>query len=169
MYDAKCADQTETADESSLGIQNVTISNAYYDTVSRSFQSVAKKCTNKLDTIKLTPMPEETVKSEDIYKSVPLIDSQTNETICMVCIKYWHNKQSSLSNTMDSKTSKKQHPVSKSPDSNHSSSSLHSENFSNGSNSNSTTTQNIPIHSPIYFYISSSNQNFIQAFNQIIQ
>jgi hypothetical protein len=133
--------------------------------MSRSFQSAAKKCTNKLDLVKLTPMPDEDSKPENVYKRVPLVDSQTGETICSVCIKYWHNKQSSLSSTIDSKETASKRSVSESPDSFHSSSTLQIESVS----SVSAHQQNIPIHSPVYFFISSENQSFIQALNQIIQ
>jgi hypothetical protein len=151
-----------------LAVQDVLIYNAYYDIMSRSFQSAAKKCSHRLGRVTLTPMLDEAGKPDDIYKSVPLIDGQTDEVVCTVCVKYWHNKQSSLPDTLASNTAganalnnniNKRSPL-ESPLSEHSGT---TENSGSGGG---TITQNIPILSPIYFCISSANQSFIQSFNR---
>lgn len=145
-----------------LIIQNVYVHNAYFDMMSKSFQSTSKKMKNKISSILLTPLLDEKSKSGDVYKCVPFIDNETNQIICNVYIKYWHNKQTSLSNTnatgsemnADIKSQLGRDDDSQSSDS---------------SNSQNTTKMKpytpIPLFSPIYFCIYNFNRDFIRKFD----
>ena len=114
--------------------------------MSKSFQSTGNKATKKLDVIKLTPILSEQLKPEDTYKYVPLIDDESGETICMICFKFWHSKNSSLQSTM------------------------YKSNESLGNNEskqqqNEMNVHNVPIYNPIYFYVFSETQSFLKSLN----
>lgn len=123
----------------SLIVENILLLNAFYETMSKSFQSTANKTSKRLPLIKLTPIISEQTKPEDTYKYVPLIDDETGAVLCMVCIKFWHSKNSSLQSTF----------------------SKSSESLDNN-NDNQLSLQNIPIYNPIYFYVFSGTRNFLQ-------
>jgi hypothetical protein len=134
-------------------LENVHIVNARHEIMSKSFQSTGSKSITRLNNlVKLTPILNVNKRSEDTYKFVPFIDYETNEFICVFCIKFWHSNQSSLSNT--------------------SSVSDHSNNssFDNNNQMDKTTGSNlnIPIYNPIYFCIYNSAQHLIKKINQLL-
>jgi len=120
-----------------LIVENLYVLNAFYETMSKSFQSTGNKTSKRLPLIRLTPILSEQTKPEDTYKYVPLIDDVTGEIICMVCIKFWHSKNSSLQST-----------ISKSNES------------LDSNDSHQLSLQNIPIYNPIYFYVFQKTQSF---------
>ena len=130
-------------------VQNIHVVNARYEMMSKSFQSTSSKSINKLKTLKLVPILNENKKSEDTYKLVPLIDHETNSLLCILCIKFWQNNQSSLSSTMTSASS----------------SQLSHRDSIDGI---SPSTINIPIYNSIYFCVYNSTQNLIKNINDIL-
>ena len=149
-------------DEFSIRIKNVYIYNSYFELMSKTFQSTSKNVVNKLDLIKLTPMIDTPEKLGNMYKCVPFIDNESNQLICLVCIKFWQNKQSSLSNTISSSNDSKS---TISPDENQSSCSSDAAN----DKQSTTNSASIPLNSPIYVYLSSFNQNFITQINSLLR
>ena len=129
--------------QESLIIENVFVLNAFYETMSKSFQPTGNKTSKKLPLIKLTPIISEQTKPEDTYKYVPLIDNETGAVVCMVCIKFWHSKNSSLESTF----------------------SKSNESIDNN-DSNRLPQQIIPIYNPIYFYVFSKSQNFFKILEE---
>ena len=111
--------------------------------MSKSFQTTCKKESKRLEIIKLTPIMNDQTKPEDTYKYVPLIDDETGETLCMVCFKFWHSKNSSLQSTL----------------------SKSNESIDNDNMQSQHIAQNIPIYNPIYFYIFSKTQHFLKTLN----
>jgi hypothetical protein len=141
-------------DEYDVLIENLCVVNAFYEIMSKSFQSTSKKVVNRLSLIKLRPMlPDEgNLKSDDKRKFVPLVDSTTNATICVVCIKFWQNSNSSLSGTLNSQQK-------------HSGEELdHASKTKRDSTiKQSVSLNNIPFYAPIYFTTFNSSQYFVKT------
>lgn len=150
-----------------LIIENMNIANANYEIMSKSFQSMPKKCVNNLNLVKIKPLLEEERQlykpnSEgETYKYVPFVDISTYEVICVFCIKFWQSMSSSLSNTINQneeilKANK-----------------THIKDDDNDSiNHSSTSNISIPFYSPIYFYIQNASDHkypYYQDFNELFK
>ena len=127
--------------DASLLVENVFVLNAFYETMSKSFQPTANKSSKRLSLIRLTPILSECSKPEDTYKYVPLIDDETGETICMVCFKFWHSNNSSLQGTL-------------------------SQSLNDQRGDTPSMLAQIPVYNPIYFYVFNATQNFLKAMEQ---
>ena len=126
--------------------ENLFVLNAFYETMSKSFQSTPIKTVKKLDLVRITPIVSECTKPEDTYKYVPIINSETNECVCYVYIKFWHSNNSSLQSTLSGNSNNR--------DGNES------------NNSDNQSQQSIPIYNPIYFFIFNPAHNFIRCLNK---
>lgn len=132
-------------DEDYIVLENVCLVNAYYEIMSKSFQPMLNKGENRIRLVRLKPWLEESgggggdggVKQisgeERSFKYVPLIDVESKEIICYLCVKFWQSNQSSLSSTWNKEEEVVE--VANKPT------------IASNNNNN-----NIPFYAPIYFY-----------------
>jgi hypothetical protein len=94
--------QSKHQQQHCLDLENFYVVNATYEALNRSFQPTLNKSIRQLRFVRLTPIVDAANNSEannSGYKYVPLVNKSTNELICLLCIKYWHPKKISLSNS----------------------------------------------------------------------
>lgn len=127
--------------DNSLIIENVYLSNACYDLVTKSFVSTCKKMQTRIPLAKLTPIIDIESAKQDAFKRVPLIDPENGSIVCMFGIKFWHNSNSSLSSTWSQETEE------------------------NKSISPSKQKIPTPLHYPLYFHIKNLSHFFLNATN----
>lgn len=134
-----------------LLIENVFVSNAHYEMMSKSFQPVAKKCVNKLGLVKMKPLFEDFAlyqqkENGETYKYAPFIDRSTYEVICLACIKFWQSASSSLSSTMSGHQTDANSPPAAA-----------TTTSKEVSKSTAPTYNHIPFYAPVYFYVQSDD------------
>ncbi|RNA23054.1 hypothetical protein BpHYR1_043374 [Brachionus plicatilis] len=99
LFFLEVVDDVDEQNEQSLIIENVYLSNACYDLMTKSFVSSNRKMLSKIPLVKITPIIDMTHIAQDAFKQVPFID-QNGDIICMFGIKFWHCTNSSLSSTL---------------------------------------------------------------------
>lgn len=139
IFYLEVVDNIDEKQDNSLIIENVYLSNASYDLVTKSFVSSCKKMQTKIPLAKLTPMIDIDNGKQDAFKRVPLIDHEKGDIVCMFGIKFWHNSNSSLSSTWTQETEEKR---------------------ANSANKLNIST---PLHYPIYFHIKSLSHFFLNS------
>ncbi|CAF0940788.1 unnamed protein product, partial [Brachionus calyciflorus] len=102
-------DSNDATDSNCIYIENISLINASYDLMSKSFVSTSKKSLLKIPIVKLIQLVE--CSDDDTLKCIPLIDSRKNELICAFCIKFWQNKSSSLSSTLSNNQQQSNSPI----------------------------------------------------------
>ena len=148
---AAAATTSDMEQPAHLFIDNIHVANACFDLASASFRSThyasSMHSMSKLRRVRLTPMTTTMTTSEaEMLTIVPFVDATTGDIVCMLAIRYMHDKC-----------------LTSSPSSPTASFALNTPS-ANKNNNNTTTT---PIYNRVYFCIHNVNRALIKAIEAI--
>jgi hypothetical protein len=101
----KVCDEVTNCDD--LIIENISIVNASYQTMTRSFQSTKSKSINKISKVKLIKLSEKERKEDEwrLFKSIPFIDHSSGTVICNFGVRFSYKSETTTTTPEDTYSS----------------------------------------------------------------